>query len=43
MKVVKRGKVPRNMFHGTCMNCESELEEHRSKLRVESCPREHQG
>lgn len=42
MKIVKVGKSLRHeVFHGTCPHCESEMEEERSALRVERCPREH--
>lgn len=40
MRIIKKGTRRGEVFHGTCHNCESEMEEDRSALRVERCPRE---
>lgn len=40
VRVVKRGKVPSKVFHGTCNNCQSELEEHADKLDIQYDQRE---
>ena len=33
VKVLKKGKVPRDVFRGDCKNCKSELEAERAEVK----------